>query len=73
MLDGRARLRGNVDLPGLHPLEQLVRRQVNHLDLARPLEHRVRDRLAHPHECDLRDDVVQALDVLDVQDRKSVV
>ena len=42
------------------------------MDLVRALEDRVGDRLAHLDVGDLRDDVVQALDVLDVERRVHV-
>ena len=46
---------------------QLVGRQVHQLDLVGPLEHGVRHRLAHDDAGDLRDEVVEALEVLDVE------
>ena len=61
------RLLGQVDLPFAEPLEQLLGRDVDELDLVGALEHRVRHRLAHLDAGDLRDHVVQALDVLDVE------
>ena len=57
---------GNVDLPFLEPLDQIVGRQIDQLDRVGAVEHCVRDRLAHPHMRDLRDHVVEAFDVLDV-------
>ncbi|MGY4247384.1 hypothetical protein ACVIIZ_008792 [Bradyrhizobium sp. USDA 4523] len=59
-------LLGHVDLALLQPLDQIVGRQVDQLDRIGTIDHRVRHRLAHPHMGDLRDDVVEALDVLDV-------
>ena len=67
MIDGLAGLLRDVDLAGLQPLEQLVGRQVHELDLVGSLEDRIRHRLANAHVGDLGDDVVQALDVLDVE------
>ena len=59
-------LLGDVDLAFLEPLDQIVRREVDELDGVGAVEDRVRHGLAHPHMGDLRDDVVEALDVLDV-------
>ena len=56
----------HVDLAGLQTREQLVGRQVDELDLVGLVEHAVGHRLAQTHAGDLRDDVVQALEVLDV-------
>ena len=62
----------HVDLALFQPLHQVVRGQVDHLDVVRPIEDRVRNRLAHPDACDLGHDVVEALDVLDVHRRVDV-
>ena len=56
----------DVDLAFLQPLDQVVGREVDELDRVGAVEDGIRDRLAHAHAGDLRDDVVQALDVLDV-------
>ncbi len=64
---GALRLVGEVHLPLAQPLEQLLRGDVHELDLVRALEDGVGHRLAHLHAGDLRDDVVQALDVLHVE------
>ena len=66
------RLIGQVHLALAQTLEQLVDRQVDDTHFVRPVEHRVRDRLAHDHTSDLRDDVVEALEVLDVHRREDV-
>ena len=58
--------RGHVDLALVQALEQLLGRQVDQLDLVGAVEDAVGDGLAHAHAGDLRDDVVQALEVLDV-------
>ena len=55
-----------VDLALLETLDQVLGRQVDELDLVGALEDAVGDGLAHAHAGDLRDDVVQALEVLDV-------
>ena len=47
-------------------------RQIDELDVVGAVEHRVRHGLAHPHMGDLRDDVVEALDVLNVDCRVDV-
>ena len=65
-------LLGEVDLPLLEAPDQIVRRQIDQLDLGRLLEDRVRDRLPRRHLRDARDDVVQALEMLDVQRRVDV-
>ena len=56
----------DVDLAGLEAREQIVGRQIDQLDFIRFVEDAVRDRLALPHAGDLRDQVVEALEVLDV-------
>ena len=56
---------GHVDLALVQPLAQLVRREVDQLDLGL-VEHAVGHRLAHADMGDLRHHVVEALDVLDV-------
>ena len=56
----------HVNLAVLQPLDQVARRQVDQFDRVGAVEDGVRHGLAHPHMGDLRDDVVQALDVLDV-------
>ena len=65
-------LLGDVDLPFLEPLDQIVRRQIDELDGVGAVEDRVRHGLAHPHMGDLRDDVVEALDVLNIDGRVDV-
>ena len=65
-------LLGNVDLALFEPLDQIVGRQVDELDGVRPIEDGIRHRLAHAHARDLRDHVVQALDVLDIDGRVDV-
>ena len=66
MLERALGLLGDVDLAFLQALDQVVGREVDELDRVGAVEDRVRHGLAHPHMRDLRDDVVQALDVLDV-------
>ncbi len=56
----------HIDLAVLQPLDQVVGRQVDQLDGVGAVEHGIRHGLAHADMGDLRDDVVQALDVLDV-------
>ena len=57
---------GNVDLPFLEPLDQIVGSQIDELDGVGAVEDRVRHGLAYPDMRDLRDDVVEALDVLNI-------
>ena len=66
------RLLGDVDLALVQALEELVDRQIDDAHLVRLVEHRVGHRLAHDDAGDLRDDVVQALEVLDVERREDV-
>ena len=65
-------LLGDVDLAFLEPLDEIVRRQVDELDGVGAVEDRVRHGFAHSHMGDLRDDVVEALDVLDVDCRVDI-
>ncbi len=60
-------LLGDVNLAFLEPLDQLLGRQVDDLDVVGLVEHQIRHRLAHADARDLRHDVVQALDMLDVE------
>ena len=57
---------GRVDLPGAQPLVQVLDGQVQVDDLVGLLEEAVGDRLAHRHAGRALDQVVQALQVLDV-------
>ena len=57
----------HIDLAVLQPLDQVVGRQVDQLDVVGPVDDRVRHRLAHADAGDPGDDVVQAFDVLDVE------
>ena len=60
-------LLGGVDLSGLQPLEQILDRQVQVDHLVGLLEEAVGDGLAHRHAGDALDQVVEALEVLDVE------
>jgi hypothetical protein len=62
----------HIDLAVMQPLDQVIGRQVDDLDIVSHVDHRVRHRLAHPDAGDLRDHVVQAFDMLDVQRRIDV-
>jgi len=62
-------LLGDVDPALLQPLDQIVRRQIDEFDGIGIIDHLVRHGLAHPHAGDLRDHVVQALDMLDIDGR----
>jgi len=55
-----------IHLALLEPLQQVIRRQVDQLDLVGLLDDPIRHRLAHDHAGDLCHHVVQALDMLDV-------
>ena len=56
----------DVDLALLEPLDQVVGGQIDQFDAVGAVEYRIRHGLAHPHMRDLRDHVVETLDVLDV-------
>src|SRR5579872_6843207 len=66
MLERPLGLLGDIDLAFLQPLDQVVGRQINQLDAVGAVEYRIRHGFTHPHMRDLRDDVVEAFDVLDV-------
>ncbi len=66
-VDGAAGLFGDVDLAFAEPLQQHIRGHIDQLDLVGPLQQGVRHGLADLDASDLRDDVVEALDVLDVE------
>ncbi len=58
---------GDVDLAVVQPLDQLVRRKVDQLDLRRLVQEAIGKRLSDDDAGDLGDGVVQALEVLDVE------
>jgi hypothetical protein len=66
ILDRLLRLVRHVDLALAEALQEIVGRQVDQLDVVGLLEHGVGHRLADHDAGDLGDDVVEALDVLDV-------
>ena len=66
VLQRALRLVRHVDLAFAQALDEIVRGDVDELDGVGAVEHRIRHGLAHPDAGDLGDDVVQALDVLDV-------
>ena len=66
MLQRTLGLLGDVDLPFLEPLDQIVGSQIDELDGVGAVEDRVGDGLAHADMRDLGDDVVEALDVLNI-------
>ena len=66
MREGPARLLRHIDLALFQPLDQLVGRQIDHLDLG-IIEDGIGHRFAHPHAGKAGDEVVQALDVLDIE------
>ena len=72
MLDRAPRRGGDIHLAGAQPLDQLLRGDVDDLDLIGPVDDAVRQRLSHADTGDLSDDIVEALDVLDVQGRVHV-
>ena len=56
----------NVDLALLEALDQIVGREIDQFDRVGAVEHRIRHGFAHPDAGDLGDDIVEALDVLDI-------
>ena len=70
--DRRADLVGDVDLALLQALQQIIRGQVDQLDLVGLVEHVVRDRLALADARNLRDQVIEAFEVLDVERRPDI-
>ena len=69
---GLAGLLGDVDLPVTESPDQIVGREIHQLDLRRLLQDRVGDGLARRDLGHPGDDVVQALEVLDVERRVDV-
>jgi hypothetical protein len=67
VLDGAPRRGRDIDLALMQPLDQVVGREVDDLDVVGAIDDRVGHGLAHPDPGDLRDDVVEALDMLDVE------
>ena len=65
--DGALGLVRHIDLAVLQPLDQIVRSQVDQLNIVGLVDYRIRHRLAHPDARNPGDDVVQALDMLDVE------
>ena len=72
MLERALGLGRDIDLALAQPLDQVVGREIDHLDLVGAVEDAVRHGLAHADMGDLRDDVVEALDMLDVERRVDV-
>jgi len=72
MLQRALGLFGDVDLALFQPLNQVVRREIDQFDRIRAVEHRIRHGFAHAHMRDLGDDVVEALDMLDIDRRVDV-
>ncbi len=66
------RLGRHINLTRLQPGQQLIDRQVNQLDFVRFVKHPVGHRLLHRHARDLRDHVVEALQMLDIHRRVDV-
>ena len=60
-----------IDLARLQPLDQFVRRNIDHLDLG-GLQDTIGHRLAHADASETGDNVVQALDMLDIDRRVDV-
>ena len=71
MRERAGRLVGDVDLAVLEPLDQLVGRDIDHLDLG-AFQYPIGNGLAHAHAGEGSDDIVEAFDMLDVDRRKHV-
>ena len=65
-LHGPGGLLRDVDLPLVQALQQILRRDVDQLDLRGPIEQAVGHGLPHGDAGDLGDDVVEALEMLDI-------
>src|SRR5450756_2287035 len=61
-----------VNLAFAQPFQQIVRRQIDELDLVRALEHRIGHRFPDANLGDAADDIVQAFEVLDVERRVNI-
>src|SRR5262249_44754728 len=70
--DGALCLLRQVDLAFLEALDQILGGEIDELDLVGPVDDPIRHRLAHADAGDLGDDVVEALDMLDVERRIDV-
>lgn len=66
MLQGTLGLLRNIDLAVFQAVNQVVRREIDQLDGVRLVENGIWNRLANTHVGDLRDHVIQAFDVLDI-------
>ncbi len=71
VLERALRLVGHIDLALAQPLNQIIGRQVDDFDL-RAVYDPVGHGFAHPHPRDLGDDIVQALQMLDIDCRVDV-
>src|SRR5262249_37282317 len=72
MLQSTFRLLRNVDFTFLEPLDQIIRREIDQLDGIGTIEYCVGHCLTHPDVCDLRNYIVKAFDVLNVNGRVNV-
>ena len=72
VLDGFPRLLGDVDLPLLQSLQQLVRREIDQHDFVCLLQDHVGDCLTDHQARDLGDHIAQAFQMLDVEGRVDV-
>ena len=72
MLQGAFSLLRNVDFTFLEPLDQVIWCQIDQLDGVGSVEHCVGHRLTHPDMRDLRNHVIEAFDVLNINGRVNV-
>ena len=69
---GALDLFGKIDLAGLEPRQQLVGRDIDQNDIVGFVEERIGDGFPYPDAGDAADDVVQALQMLDVERRENI-
>ena len=72
MTYGARGLLGHIDLALAQTLDQIFRREIDDLDIVGLVEDAVGNRFPHANPGDPGDDVVQALDMLDVERRKHI-
>ena len=72
MTDRALGLLRHIDLALVQTLDQILGRKIDDLDIVGLVENAVGHGLAHANPGDLGDDVVEALDMLDIKRRKNV-
>src|SRR6476620_5666636 len=64
MLECPFSLLGNVDLAFLQPLDQIIWRQVYQFDRISAVKHTIRNGFTNANTCNLRDNIIEAFNVL---------